>query len=632
MHAEMPQTPDIDFAALVEDLDVSVSVFDHETRLVYTNKASARALGRPRDALYGLRPWEMVQSESAEPGAYRRALESVVAGGPRTQVTAFVPGIARWYEFDVARHARGAVVVARDVTEAREALETLTRSEQRFRAMVEYAPEAIVIMNATTGMYVDVNDEAERVFGRTRAELLTLGPGQLSPPMQPGGVPTRVASRALVERLMRGESVVTEWLALGPNNEPILIEIHGRILPGSADPILVRSSVFDITARKRSQEQLAKVQRLEAVARLAGGVAHDFNNMLTVIMGGLQLALSGPEQAREDLEDALLAAERAANITRQLLAFGRSQKSAPRLLDLSDHIEGLRSVLQRLLGEDIDLVLEMARPLGGALIDPAQLEQVVLNLVANARDAMPRGGRLSLHTANVLVDAVNEKEHNGVPPGRYVVLTVTDTGEGIPEAATQYIFEPFFTTRGLERGTGLGLSTVHGIVKQNDGHIWVSSEVGRGTTFKVYLPRVEAASPGEASPRTERATKARGGSETILLVEDEGTVRAFLRRALQRGGYTVLEACNAGEALLICEQHVGSLPLMVTDVIMPRMTGPQLADRLRALHPRLKVIYVSGYNEDRLEPPRNPDVHDGFLAKPVTVDALLECVRTALDR
>ena len=331
--------------------------------------------------------------------------------------------------------------------------------------------------------------------------------------------------------------------------------------------------------------------------------------------------------AHEDLASVVNAAERAAMITRQLLTFARQQESSSRPLDLSAYIEKMQPMLTRLVGEDIEIELELARPIASVRIDPAHVEQIVLNLTANARDAMPKGGRLTLHTANVFLDKEYERLHNGVPPGRYVMISVADTGSGIPDHAKPHIFEPFFTTKELHRGTGLGLATVHGLVRQANGHIWVYSEPGMGATFKIYFPMVEQSAVAVES-ELDRTLEQRGGSETIVVVEDQPEVRQFLRRALERVGYTVLEAPNAGEAILIFETHDGPIHLMLTDVVMPRMTGPQLATRLRAVRPELRVIFLSGYAEDRIGPGSQ---HDAFLAKPIAVELLLRSVRDVLD-
>jgi len=621
-------SPAFDAADLLDRLDESVTIYDRDARLIFMNQAAVRPFRRPIGELLGKRPWELAPT-SAVPSPFRVALEAVLAGAGRTTTTSFATGLRRWYEVDVYPHPLGAFATARDVTEKRRALEELSRSEERFRAIIEFAPEAIVILDTATGKFCDANPEAEKLFGRTRAELLTLRPIDISQPAQPSGADSARIILEKVEQLLNGETIEIEWAAAGAGAQQIAVEVHARRLP-STDPVLIRASIFDITARKRAQEQLAQIQRLEAIARLAGGVAHDFNNMLAVIMGGTELALSGlppTHAARCDLEDVMGAAERASLITRQLLAFGRQQTAAPCVVDLSAYVERAEPILRRLVGEDVRIVIELERPLSGALIDPAHVEQILLNLAANARDAMPRGGDLTLRTADVLLD----RELSGVPAGRYVVLSVTDSGEGIPEAALPHIFEPFFTTKALERGTGLGLATVHGIVKQNKGHIRVQSEPGLGATFTIYLPVVDG-QPVAAPPAAEGPTAAVSGSETILLVEDEDRVRAVFRRALQHSGYHVIEASNAGDALLVCEQHPGVIHLMLTDVVMPRMTGPRLAVRLRAERPDLRVIYISGYGEERLDLPEHASTHDGFIAKPVTMEVLLRTVRSALDR
>ena len=614
-------------ADVIERLDESITVYDGEARLVFVNAAAMRPFGRPIEEILGKRPWELVPPGPRTP--FREALEAVLAGGGKRTVLSEVRSLARWYEIDVYPHPPGALAVSRDVTERRHAEHELRDSEARFRAMVESAPEAILILDDASGKFVDVNECAVQLFCRTRAELLASGPVDLMTSPQPGGAePDAVKRRYRREVLERGRADF-DGVAKGADGAELHVEVHARRLPSTGAP-LIRLSVFDVTAQRNAQEQLAEVQRLEAVARLAGGVAHDFNNMLSVILGSAQLALAdlGPtHKVREDLLSVISAAERAALITRQLLTFARKQEAATRVLDLSAHIEKMLPVLQRVVGEDVEVELELARPLASARLDPAHVEQIILNLAANARDAMPKGGRLTLHTANVLLEEDDELLHDGVPPGRYVMMSVGDTGAGIPDHVKPHIFEPFFTTKELHRGTGLGLATVHGIVKQSAGHIWVYSEPGQGTTFKLYFPVVEQAVAAEEENRPDAP---RGGRETIVVVEDDPAVRQFLRRTLERSGYTVVEAMNAGEALLIFETHEGAIDLMISDVVMPRMTGPQLAARLRALRPELRVILLSGYSEDRVEP--DEALHDTFLSKPIAVDALLRRVREVLDR
>ncbi len=625
-----PPTHAVDLPDLLDLLKEVVVVFDRDGRVLHANASAARAYGQAAGELLG-RTHEDIAGAPPAPGTpFRTALAAVIAGGPEVSLLASSREGAHWYEVTIYPHQLGAFATARDVTEMHRAHADLARSEERFRAMVEFSPEAILIFDTSTGRFSDVNPEAEKLFGRTRTELLALGPGGLMPETQPDGRNSEGEVRDVIGRTLGGERVVGEYEALGRGGERLILELHTSLLP-STSPVLIRASLFDITARKRAQQHLADVQRLEAIARLAGGVAHDFNNLLTIIMSSTQLALRGlprDHPARSDLDASISAAERAALVTRQLLAFGRKQHVSPRVIDLSAYIEHARPVLQRLVGEDVEVALDLSRSLGGAVIDPAQVEQILLNLAANARDAMPRGGRLTLHTSDVVVDAGGL--HNGVPPGRYVQLSVADTGEGIPDAVKPHVFEPFFTTKAQGRGTGLGLATVHGIVKHAGGHIWVDSGPGLGTSFKIYLP-VAGPREGDPVPLEEAEGPAVGGPETILVVEDEDSVRTVLRRALQRHGYTVLDASNAGEALLLCERHAGVIHLMLTDVVMPRMTGPELATRLRPLRPEMRVVYMSGYNEERLDAPGHDEHSDGFLAKPASVDALLERVRGALD-
>jgi PAS domain S-box-containing protein len=388
----------------------------------------------------------------------------------------------------------------------------------------------------------------------------------------------------------------------------------------------------DITERKKLEEQLQQAQKMDAVGRLAGGVAHDFNNLLMVISAYTELmldTLAKEHPLRRNAEQIMTACRRAADLTRQLLAFSRKQMQALQTLDLNPVIQEICKMLPRLVGEDIDLVFVPGNKLGKVRADPIQIEQILMNLAANARDAMPGGGKLTVETSSVSLDETYIQSHSIVPPGDYVLLAVTDSGEGIAPEHMPLIFEPFYTTKAEGKGTGLGLATVYGIVKQNGGFIWVYSEPGLGTTFKIYLPQVYQGTerftpvPPDTSPR---------GQETILLVEDEAPVRQSTREFLELIGYTVLEARHGDEALRISREYAGHIHLMITDVVMPNMGGAKLAGQLALERPAMQVLFVSGYAENTVLRHGPIDVTQRFLQKPFTLKALARKMRQILQK
>jgi two-component system cell cycle sensor histidine kinase/response regulator CckA len=386
------------------------------------------------------------------------------------------------------------------------------------------------------------------------------------------------------------------------------------------------------TARRSLEEQLQQASKIEAIGRLAGGVAHDFNNLLTIITGYSQLMLDrleADDPNRTHVNQIKEAGERAATLTRQLLAFSRKQVLAPQKLDLNGVVTDIDKMIRRLIGEDIELVTVRSPELWLAKADPGQIEQVIMNLVVNARDAMPQGGRLVIETANLDIDAAYPSRHSVIVPGHYVMLAVSDTGNGMTAEVKARVFEPFFTTKEKGKGTGLGLATVYGIVKQSGGYIWVYSEPGKGTTFKIYLPRVEGESVEDAV--AEERKHAPGGSETVMVVEDNESVRSFVRSVLESQGYVLLEAGGSEEALTLIEERSGPIHLLLTDVVMPRMSGPELAARLGPLHPETKVLYMSGYTDNAIVHQGALDAGTHFLQKPFVPDTLTRKIREVLD-
>lgn len=387
-----------------------------------------------------------------------------------------------------------------------------------------------------------------------------------------------------------------------------------------------------IKALRKSEEQLLQSQKLEAVGRLAGGIAHDFNNLLTVIRGYSELTLKrlGEEDPlRRGIEEINSASGRAASLTHQLLAFSRKQVMQPRVLDLNSIVANIEKMLRRMIGENIEMRTVIQPDLGNVKADPGQLEQVIMNLVVNARDAMPYGGKITIETSNVYLDDSYAKQYVSVGSGAHVMLAISDTGIGMDEETKQHIFEPFFTTKELGKGTGLGLSTVYGIIKQSEGSIWVYSEAGRGTTFKIYLPRVSASAEDYRLPSA--LNKVATGTETILLVEDADIVRKLATEVLESSGYRVLQAKSGEDALLLCEQEETRIHLLLTDVVMAKMSGKELADRLAPLRPEMKVLFMSGYTDDSIVHHGVLDPRVSFIEKPFTPGGLTQKIREVLD-
>jgi two-component system cell cycle sensor histidine kinase/response regulator CckA len=526
-----------------------------------------------------------------------------------------------------------ALGVVQDITERKRAVDELRSSELRYRRIVDNTSEGVWIYDASN-ITTFMNPRMVEILGCSLADAL----GQ--PIFSFMDQSVMVEARARVERRKQGIADRGEFRLKRRDGADVWVSLHADPLfdpAGNFESAL--ALVTDITERRRadealrrSEEQLRQAQKLEAIGSLAGGIAHDFNNVLSVILSYTSLMLDSLQASNPlhaDLLEVQTAGMRASRLVRQLLAFSRQQLLQPVVLDISQVVLGMKGMLLRLLREDIPLTLSISSLAGKIHADPGQIEQVIMNLVVNARDAMPDGGTLSIETTNVVIDEAHASEHLGVTAGPHVLLAVIDTGIGMDAATQSRIFEPFFTTKEKDQGTGLGLSTVYGIVQQSGGHVLVHSEPGKGTTFNVYLPRTDRAL--EAPAAALGATVDVGGTETILLVEDEEQVRSIMRQILRKQGYNVLEAQNAGEAFLMCEQFSDKIHLLLTDVVMPRMSGRRLAERLVQSRPEMKVLYVSGYTDDTM-------VHHGvagagiqFLHKPILPASLSRKVRHVLD-
>ncbi|MBI4545657.1 MAG: PAS domain S-box protein [Gemmatimonadetes bacterium] len=536
----------------------------------------------------------------------------------------------------VERAADGSVVgyrgIIHDITRRKRMQEALRQSEEHFRSLIEHALDIITILDAEGTIRYE-SPSVQRVLGYRPDEMLGRDVFSFVHPEDVAA--TREAFARVLSGRYGGEALELRFRHKDESWRVIEATANNLLAHPAVRGVVINSS--DITERKQAEEalrqreaQLRQAHKMEAVGRLAGGVAHDFNNLLTAIQGHAQLLiedLAPDNPMAADLQEIKNAADRAASLTRQLLAFSRKQLLQPRPLDLNATVSELEKMLRRLIGEDIQMQVRLAPQLGRVRADLGQVEQVIVNLVVNARDAMPDGGRITIETANA--ELAREQAHRPeMQPGRYVMLAVTDTGHGMDRHTQSQIFEPFFTTKEHGRGSGLGLATVYGIVKQSGGYIWVYSEVDSGTTFKVYLPRIDE--PAAVIERAPRAA-APGGSETILLAEDDEAVRRLARRILERRGYAVLEAASGPQALQVAEQHTGRIYLLITDVVMPEMSGRELARRLAARDPEIRVLYMSGYTDDAIVRHGVLEAGIAFLQKPFTPELLAQTTRQVLD-
>ncbi|MBP3954097.1 PAS domain S-box protein [Gemmata sp. G18] len=623
------------FRALIDRATDGIEVIDTETgRFLDVNERACATHGYTRAEFLGLtvydidplvtEPWADVVAAQRVPGT--RAFESL---HKRKDGSTFPVEV----NLNLIRLDREYLVaVVRDITERKRAEEALRAAQYRLEHVVASSPSVLFAL----GVGADQIRGISWISGTVR-EMLGYEPEEAFAPdwwagnIHPGDR-DRVLSQTQTDLFTRGRTSHEYRFRHGDGSYRWTRGEIRLTRDAVGAPVEAVGSWSDITERRLLEEQVQQSQKMEAVGRLAGGVAHDFNNLLTVINGYGEIVLAGLPAAdanRESIREMVRAGERATGLTRQLLAFSRKAIIEPKVLDLTVVVTDVERMLRRILGEDIQLAVAADPETGAVRADPGQIEQVILNMVVNARDAMPEGGRLTIELRNADLDESYTRTHADARPGAYVLLAVTDTGCGMDAATMAHVFEPFFSTKG-EHGTGLGLATLHGIVKQSGGHVGVYSEVGQGTTFKVYLPRINRAAPASKVRAVPFAMPQ--GTETILLVEDEDGVRALTRHVLRSCGYKVLEARDGVEALRLVDEHGGRIDLLLTDVVMPRMNGRQVAEHLTALFPTIKVMFLSGYTDDAVVRHGILEAEVTFLQKPFTPGSLAAKVREVLDR
>ena len=615
------------------DLDGRILMVSPSAVGLYGYGSMEEMIGLPTTALYATQEERLRVLEELK---LHGSLRDIVGQGRKKDGTIFWVSLnARFFKNEQGKVA-GAECFARDISEREQVADRLRASEERYKQLVDNTDTGFVVID-DKGIVVSANEPYVRLAGAKRAEDVV--GHSVTEWTAPDEKENNTRAVALCAR--QGSIQDFETVYQYADGTRVDVTINATVEETAEGGKRLASLCRDITARKRAQaerenleQQLRLSQRLESIGSLAGGIAHDFNNLLSVILCCTDFAMERvkeDDRLRDELLEAKKAGERAVALTRQLLAFSRKQVLQPVVLDLNQIAAGIEKMLRRILGEDIDYVQVLAPDLGVVRADPGQIEQVLMNLVVNARDAMPTGGKLTIETCNVDLDEEYAARHMATKSGAYVRLAVTDTGCGMDATTQARVFEPFFTTKERGKGTGLGLSTVYGIVKQSGGNIWVYSEPGQGTTFKIYLPRVFSAEKTATRSRRAAVSYRATGTETILVVDDEKAIRHIAKGILGAAGYTVLTAAAASDALLTSEAHQGKIDLLLTDVVMPHASGRTLAESLAAARPGIKVLYMSGYTDDAIVHHGTLDPGTHFIGKPFSGADLAKKVREVLD-
>jgi two-component system cell cycle sensor histidine kinase/response regulator CckA len=615
------------------DLDGRILMVSPSAVGLYGYGSMEEMIGLPTTALYAT---QEERPRVLEELKLHGSLRDIVGQGRKKDGTIFWVSLnARFFKNEQGKVA-GAECFARDISEREQVADRLRASEERYKQLVDNTDTGFVVIDEQ-GIVVSANEPYVRLAGAKRMEdVVGHSVTEWTAPDQ-----RENNARAVALCARQGSIQDFETVYQHADGTRVEVTINATVEETAEGGKRLASLCRDITARKRAEaerenleQQLRLSQRLESIGSLAGGIAHDFNNLLSVILCCTDFALgrvTDDDRARDELLEVKKAGERAVALTRQLLAFSRKQVLQPVVLDLNQIAAGVEKMLRRILGEDIDYVQVLAPDLGVVRADPGQIEQVLMNLVVNARDAMPTGGKLTIETCNVDLDEEYAARHVATKPGAYVRLVVSDTGCGMDAATQARVFEPFFTTKEKGKGTGLGLSTVYGIVKQSGGNIWVYSEPGQGTTFKIYLPRVFSAEKTVTGSRLAAVPDRATGTETILVVDDEKAIRHIAKGILGAAGYTVLTAAAASNALLTSKAHQGKIHLLLTDVVMPHVSGRALAESLAVARPGIKVLYMSGYTDDAIVHHGTLDPGTHFIGKPFSGADLTKKVREVLD-